>query len=348
MRENGKKILFAPRSNTSSVLSDPSEFIGIALSGDIEKFRDYISVYPDIVNVKEKDNGNVALHIASSKGNVQMASLLLSKGANLNIQDIFGNSPLHYAVDKRRKDMAELLIKCGADVNMKDFRGNTPLHAACVNNDIDLVRLLLLHNANPESSDLSDVKPMQKATDSAVKALIERKIQLLKGGDEDQQAKIVTMMSFGIGLGECTSINVTILQEHLPHVCSVILRRGGPWDGNGQTAAVSLRTAHANAASGGAKCEQEEARPRGGVCGLVHLHTARIRRLPLARHQFTQAAAERRGPRDAQRWSSSAAAALGTEVVVNILASFAHYVDIVLLNTCIWTHPVLYMIDNAR
>jgi len=210
MRENGKKILFAPRSNTSSVLSDPSEFIGIALSGDIEKFRDYISVYPDIVNVKEKYNGNVALHIASSKGNVQMASLLLSKGANLNIQDIFGNSPLHYAVDKRRKDMAELLIKCGADVNMKDFRGNTPLHAACVNNDIDLVRLLLLHNANPESSDLSDVKPVQKATDSAVKALIERKIQLLKGGDEDQQAKIVTMMSFGIGLGECTSINVTI------------------------------------------------------------------------------------------------------------------------------------------
>jgi hypothetical protein len=201
MRENGKKIVFAPRTNNSSVLSDPSEFIGIALSGDIERFREYISVHPDIVNTKEKDNGNVALHIAASKGNTQMASYLLSKGANLNIQDIFGNSALHYAADKKRYDMVELLIKCGADVNMKDFRGNTPLHAACVNNDIEVVRILLLNNANPESSDLSDVKPAQKATAVPVKALIERKIQSLKGGDEDQQAKIVTMMSFGIGLG---------------------------------------------------------------------------------------------------------------------------------------------------
>ena len=202
MRENGKKILFAPKNNSSSVLSDPSEFIGIALSGNIDKFRDYISLCPDVVNLKEKEHGNVALHIASSKGNIQMASLLLSKGANLNIQDIFGNSPLHYAVDKKRKEMVELLIKCGADVNMKDFRGNTPLHGACVNNDLDIVRVLLLNNADPESSDLSDVKPSQKATAPAVKALIERKIQSLKGVDEDRQAKIVTMMSFGIGLGK--------------------------------------------------------------------------------------------------------------------------------------------------
>lgn len=202
MRDNGKKILFAPARNQGSVvLSDPSEFIGVALSGDIEKVRECLSVCPDMINLKEKDHGNVALHVASSKGNLSMASLLLSKGANLNIQDIFGNGPLHYAVDKRRKEMAEMLIKCGADVNLRDFRGNTPLHIACVNNDIDIVRLLLLHNANPELSDLSDVKPAQKTTHAPIRSLIERKLQSNHGGDEDAAAKIVTMMSFGIGLG---------------------------------------------------------------------------------------------------------------------------------------------------
>lgn len=204
MRDNGKQIKFVPRSQSSAVLSDPSEFIGLALSGDIDKFREFISVYPDVVNLKEKEHGNVALHVASSKGNLSMASLLMSRGANVNIQDIFGNSPLHYAVDKKRKDMVEMLIKCGADVNLKDFRGNTPLHAACVNNDIDIVRILLLHNADPEASDLSAVKPIQKTTQAPIKALIERKIQLLHGGGEDQAAKIVTMMSFGIGLGRFT------------------------------------------------------------------------------------------------------------------------------------------------
>jgi ankyrin repeat protein len=196
----------ANRKQPSAVFSDPSEFIGIALSGDMEKVRECLSVCPDMINQKEKDHGNVALHVASSKGNLSMASLLLSKGANLNVQDIFGNSPLHYAVDKRRKEMAEMLIKCGADINQKDFRGNTPLHIACVNNDIDIVRLLLLHNANPEISDLSDVKPAQKTTHPPIRALIERKIQSNHGGDEDGAAKIVTMMSFGIGLGKRRSV----------------------------------------------------------------------------------------------------------------------------------------------
>jgi ankyrin repeat protein len=202
MRDNGKKILFAPaRNQGSTVLSDPSELIGLALGGDIDRVRECLSVCPDVVNQKEKDHGNVALHVASSKGNLSMASLLLSKGANLNIQDIFGNGALHYAVDKRRKEMAEMLLKCGADINLRDFRGNTPLHLACVNNDIDMVRLLLLHNANPELSDLSDVKPALKTTQPQIRALIEKKIQLNHGGDEDTSAKIVTMMSFGIGLG---------------------------------------------------------------------------------------------------------------------------------------------------
>lgn len=201
MRENGKKMKFAPRTNSSVILSDPSEFIGVALSGDLEKVRECLSVCPDMINLKEKDHGNVALHVASSKGNISMASLLLSKGANVNVQDIFGNTPLHYAVDKKKKDMVDMLIKCGADVNMKDFRGNSPLHVACVNNDIDIVRILLMHNANPESTDLSDIKPAQKTTQAAIKSMIERKIQSNHGGDEDAASKIVTMMSFGIGLG---------------------------------------------------------------------------------------------------------------------------------------------------
>lgn len=203
MRDNGKNIKFVPNRNQGSVmLSDPSEFIGVALTGDLEKVRECLSICPDMVNMKEKDHGNVALHVASSKGNLSMASLLLSKGANVNVQDIFGNSPLHYAVDKRRKDMVDMLIKCGADINLRDFRGNTPLHIACVNNDIDLVRLLLLNNANPELSDMSDVKPSQKTTSAPIRALIERKIQSNHGQDEDAAAKIVTMMSFGIGLGK--------------------------------------------------------------------------------------------------------------------------------------------------
>ncbi|KAJ1385642.1 ankyrin repeat-containing domain protein, partial [Ochromonadaceae sp. CCMP2298] len=159
MRENGKAMRFAPQRSTSE-LSDPSQFIGFALSGDLARVRELVSTFPDLVNMKESEHGNVALHVAASKGNEHMSNLLLSLGAN----DIFGNSPLHYAVDKKRDKLVELLIRCGADVNLRDYRGNTPLHAACANNDIDIVRLLLLHHADPLVGNLDDLKPAQKTT----------------------------------------------------------------------------------------------------------------------------------------------------------------------------------------
>lgn len=240
------------------LLSDPSEFIGIALTGDIERVRECLSVCPDMVNQKEKDHGNVALHVASSKGNLSMASLLLSKGANLNIQDIFGNSPLHYAVDKRRKEMAEMLIKCGADVNLKDFRGNTPLHIACANSDIDMVRLLLLHNADPELSDLSDAKPAQKTTSAPIRTLIERKLKMNHGGEEDAASKIVTMMSFGIGLGKGVWLHL-----YLPALMQFpfrMLYRRRFGHGDGEAAADVLRAAAPT--SDGSGAAEEAFHPR--------------------------------------------------------------------------------------
>jgi hypothetical protein len=244
MRDNGKKIQFAGRSRSTAEISDPSIFIGLALGGDAEKFKDYMESYPEVINLKDKDHGNVALHVASSKGNLEMASMLLRRGANVNVQDIFGNSPLHYAADKKKKEMAELLIKCGADVNLKDFRGNTALHTACVNNDIDMVRMLLLANADPNVSDLADMKPSQKTTSPPIKALLERRIQSLHSGDEDMTAKIMSMMTFGIGLGVGLGMAMAKSQQFqservLRHQLRMSDSKGKSWKASGMGDSMS-------------------------------------------------------------------------------------------------------------
>jgi len=51
------------------------------LLGDIETLRDYLTIFPEVVDMKEQSNGNVGIHIASSKGNIPIISLFLSKGA---------------------------------------------------------------------------------------------------------------------------------------------------------------------------------------------------------------------------------------------------------------------------
>jgi ankyrin repeat protein/HEAT repeat protein len=80
-------------------------------------------------NAKDKD-GRTPLHIATKKGQEEVARFLITKGANVNIKDKAGRTPLHVAVQYARKELAELLIAKGADILAKDKDGNTPLHLA--------------------------------------------------------------------------------------------------------------------------------------------------------------------------------------------------------------------------
>lgn len=57
----------------------------------------------------------------------QIVSLLVSKGANPNLQDQQLQTPLHLSAKRGHFQSSEALIKAGADVSMKDIEGKTPL-----------------------------------------------------------------------------------------------------------------------------------------------------------------------------------------------------------------------------
>jgi len=86
-RENGKEFKFDAHKIVNND-GNPMEFIKITMSGELENFKNYMLQHPTIINIKEPDYGNVALHIACSKGYISMVSLLLRSGADSNIQGI--------------------------------------------------------------------------------------------------------------------------------------------------------------------------------------------------------------------------------------------------------------------
>ena len=49
-------------------------------SGDIDTLREYLIIFPEVVDMRESVHGNVGIHIASSKGNIPLLSLFVSKG----------------------------------------------------------------------------------------------------------------------------------------------------------------------------------------------------------------------------------------------------------------------------
>jgi cytohesin len=91
-----------------------------------------------------------ALHAASVKGHLDVATLLLKSGADPNSRDIRGRAPLHkvsqggeLVMAESSLEIARILVKSSADVNATDEAGSTPLHAAALSGCRDIADLLL-------------------------------------------------------------------------------------------------------------------------------------------------------------------------------------------------------------
>lgn len=62
---------------------------------------------------------------------VQIVSLFLENGADVNLRDQFGNTPLHFAVaNYQSADVIDVIIAHGADINTRNDQGQTVLHRA--------------------------------------------------------------------------------------------------------------------------------------------------------------------------------------------------------------------------
>ena len=92
------------------------------------------------MNARDK-RGSTPLHLAAS--HVDVARLLVERGAEVNVGDESGYTPLHAAAASGSAEVARLLLERGADVSARDGRGFTPLHWASALCNVRVARLLL-------------------------------------------------------------------------------------------------------------------------------------------------------------------------------------------------------------
>jgi hypothetical protein len=94
--------------------------------------------------------GQTPLVTAVLRGQRRAVEVLLAAGAEPNASARGGASALHFVKDTRT---ASLLLDRGASVDVRDSRGATPLQGAVVLGDLRLVDLLLEHGADPNAAD---------------------------------------------------------------------------------------------------------------------------------------------------------------------------------------------------
>jgi ankyrin repeat protein/beta-lactamase regulating signal transducer with metallopeptidase domain len=117
------------------------------------------------------------------KNNMEMADLLMSRGADIHARTtVNGFTPLHYMGSWGRKDGAEYLLSKGADIEAKDKWGGSPLHAAIGYNKIEVVKVLLDKGADVDSKDNSGRTPLDRAEGKGNTQIVE---MLLKHGAKE-------------------------------------------------------------------------------------------------------------------------------------------------------------------
>jgi ankyrin repeat protein len=124
-----------------------------AQNGDVEAIQNILNEKEMDVDVAD-ENGLTALHLASSRGHLQVAKLLLENGAKINQKGMFDKTALHLAATNGHFAVAELLLENGAVIDLKHSRGFTALHLAVENSKLELAELLLENGAdiNPQDS----------------------------------------------------------------------------------------------------------------------------------------------------------------------------------------------------
>ena len=89
------------------------------------------------------------LHVTCSAGNLDVARLLLRRGANLEAQSVENQRPLHLACFEGHVDLIRFLLEEGAELEpMERLFQFTPLGMAAFNNHAEAVQLLLDQGAN--------------------------------------------------------------------------------------------------------------------------------------------------------------------------------------------------------
>ena len=143
-------------------------------------FRDLakhlIASHPEHVNARALGGNELTpMHIAAVFGHIDILSLLLENGADLEGSDRFIMTALHRASLEGRLESVRCLLDHGANIEAQNIYGWTPLHCAARMRDrIQVVRLLLERGADVSARDKDGETPSQLAVEQEVVELLSK------------------------------------------------------------------------------------------------------------------------------------------------------------------------------
>lgn len=130
-------------------------------------------------------DGKSMLHVAVTNKNTSVVEVLLRHGAKVNAMESVGLRPLHELSGNTFPsvtEIAQLLISKGAYVDLPDFGGFTPLHTAASMGNEPLVKYLVKEaGANPYLKNNREFTPLKLASENGYTSVVEYLLSVTTG-----------------------------------------------------------------------------------------------------------------------------------------------------------------------
>ncbi len=140
----------------------------LAYNNKIDELKELLQNDTSVEINKKDESGMTPLHIAISKGNKEIAQLLLDAGANGSIQDDEGFTALHYAMEYEMLDLAKVILDQTPEaLHIEDKYGNQPLWTATMNSNVpyEFITYLLRLGADKNHKNAVNASPHDLAKD---------------------------------------------------------------------------------------------------------------------------------------------------------------------------------------
>jgi ankyrin repeat protein len=123
-----------------------TDIVAAAREGNADEVVRLLDAQPDLLEANSTVTEYSLLFETSMAGHMDIAKVLLERGANVNSESPYGETPLFMAAGHGHEEMAVLLLGAGADVRRRrDPTCCTPLMAASLQGFLGMTRLILRH-----------------------------------------------------------------------------------------------------------------------------------------------------------------------------------------------------------
>ncbi|KAF7978591.1 hypothetical protein HWV62_45310 [Athelia sp. TMB] len=136
--------------NTQNLPLDASPLYYACFVGSVQAVQHLINNNAD-VDIRGREASTRPLLIASEEGHLEIARLLLDKGANVDIVGGKYSTALQAACARGHLELATLLLDKGANVDVVGGKYGTALQAACARGQLELATLLLDKGADVDA-----------------------------------------------------------------------------------------------------------------------------------------------------------------------------------------------------